>query len=200
MGKSANGHSKPTVRLRGKAASLTVKSKSRLVNAIPSRIVAIDSIAPHERNTEYHSHPEAQIEILAQSAQTFGQYKNVVVWKKQIIAGAGIWAGLKKAGATEIEIKDVSHLTQAQAFALMTADNETQKGAVTNDVELSALVREVLAADGEALARLAAGEQSALERLLADTPNFAPVGIDAQGRLDEKKKVVCPNCGSEFTT
>lgn len=31
------------------------------------------------------------------------------------------------------------------------------------------------------------------------TPDFQPVGIDEQGRLDEKKKVVCPECGAEFT-
>jgi ParB-like chromosome segregation protein Spo0J len=27
---------------------------------------------------------------------------------------------------------------------------------------------------------------------------FDPVGIDEQGRLDEKKKVICPKCGEEF--
>lgn len=31
------------------------------------------------------------------------------------------------------------------------------------------------------------------------TPNFEPVGIEEQGRLDEKKKVICPECGHEFT-
>lgn len=30
-------------------------------------------------------------------------------------------------------------------------------------------------------------------------PDFEPVGIDEQGRLDEKKKVICPECGHEFT-
>lgn len=28
---------------------------------------------------------------------------------------------------------------------------------------------------------------------------FSPVGIDEQGRLDEKKKVICPQCSHEFT-
>ena len=32
-----------------------------------------------------------------------------------------------------------------------------------------------------------------------EVPNFQPVGIDEQGRLDEKKKAVCPDCGCEFT-
>lgn len=29
-------------------------------------------------------------------------------------------------------------------------------------------------------------------------PNFEPVGIDEQGRLDEKQKHTCPECGCEF--
>ena len=31
-----------------------------------------------------------------------------------------------------------------------------------------------------------------------ETPNFAPVGEDEQGRLDQKKPVTCPGCGMEF--
>jgi hypothetical protein len=30
-------------------------------------------------------------------------------------------------------------------------------------------------------------------------PDFAPVDIDLQPRLDQKKSVVCPHCGEEFT-
>lgn len=30
-------------------------------------------------------------------------------------------------------------------------------------------------------------------------PNFQPVGVDEQGRLDEKSRVTCPECGHEFT-
>ena len=29
-------------------------------------------------------------------------------------------------------------------------------------------------------------------------PDFEPVGVQEQGRLDEKKKVTCPECGHEF--
>ena len=31
-----------------------------------------------------------------------------------------------------------------------------------------------------------------------ETPDFQPVGIDEQGRLDQKKPVTCPECGHEF--
>lgn len=33
---------------------------------------------------------------------------------------------------------------------------------------------------------------------LAIDKNFEPVGIEEQGKLDEKKKVKCPNCGEMF--
>tara|TARA_Y100000310_G_scaffold251998_2_gene258648 strand:- start:5677 stop:6195 length:519 start_codon:yes stop_codon:yes gene_type:complete len=29
-------------------------------------------------------------------------------------------------------------------------------------------------------------------------PDFQPVGVEDQSRLDEKSKVICPNCGNEF--
>jgi len=30
------------------------------------------------------------------------------------------------------------------------------------------------------------------------TPDFQPVGIDEQGRLDQKSPITCPHCGAEF--
>jgi hypothetical protein len=38
-----------------------------------------------------------------------------------------------------------------------------------------------------------------LAELSGEVPNFEPVGIEEQGRLDEKKKVICPQCSHEFT-
>lgn len=37
-----------------------------------------------------------------------------------------------------------------------------------------------------------------LEDAADDLLNFEPVGIEEQGRLDEKAKVTCPDCGHEF--
>ena len=31
-----------------------------------------------------------------------------------------------------------------------------------------------------------------------DVPDFQPVSVDEQGRLDEVQKKTCPNCGYEF--
>jgi ParB family chromosome partitioning protein len=35
--------------------------------------------------------------------------------------------------------------------------------------------------------------------LESEVPDFQPVGIEEQGRLDQKKPVTCPECGAEFT-
>ena len=37
-----------------------------------------------------------------------------------------------------------------------------------------------------------------LAELLDGGPDFEPVGMEEQGRLDEKAKVECPECGHEF--
>jgi hypothetical protein len=59
----------------------------------------------------------------------------------------------------------------------------------------------------EILASLATAEAlpitvdgDALDGLLQQaSANFLPVGIEEQGRLDEKAKCTCPKCGHEFT-
>lgn len=65
--------------------------------------------------------------------------------------------------------------------------------------------------DAEALAALAKDERELLEGMWNDseineilgaeagTPNFQPVGIDEQPRLDQKKPVTCPKCGNIFS-
>ena len=61
--------------------------------------------------------------------------------------------------------------------------------------------------DGELLKEWA-GEDDAIRKMFADSewieitgvvPDFQPVGVDEQGRLDQKKPVTCPECGHEFT-
>jgi len=55
--------------------------------------------------------------------------------------------------------------------------------------------------DGETLASWRADATALTEMLEAEgeTPDFQPVGVEEQGRLDQKKPVICPECGCEFT-
>jgi hypothetical protein len=60
--------------------------------------------------------------------------------------------------------------------------------------------------DGELLKEWG-NEDAAIKAMFADSewaeitgvvPDFQPVGVDEQGRLDQKKPVTCPECGHEF--
>ena len=67
--------------------------------------------------------------------------------------------------------------------------------ATANKEALESLMRDVQTGSEDLAAML--------EKMAADEgivpPTFEPVGINEQGRLDEKAKYKCPECGHEFT-
>lgn len=83
----------------------------------------------HPRN--YNRHSEAHVEELARSLDLFDQYKNIALWSPPeddtlyVIAGEGLVKAARKRGRDEIEARDMSHLTEEHAMALMLSDNLT---------------------------------------------------------------------------
>lgn len=60
----------------------------------------------------------------------------------------------------------------------------------------------MLAAEDEKIKAQIANDDKAIRAVLeaaSDTPDFQPVDIDEQGRLDQKSPVTCPHCGESFT-
>jgi hypothetical protein len=88
-------------------------------------------------------------------------------------------------------------------------------------VDIDEAEEELVLATLDPIAGLAATDKAKLDKLFQDInsdnenvqkliseiaenegiipPDFQPVGIDEQGRLDQKAKVICPECGCEFT-
>lgn len=63
------------------------------------------------------------------------------------------------------------------------------------DGEILALI----AADDDAVMKLIRQDDASLAAMVAETPpDFSPVDIDEQGRLDQKSPITCPLCGGEF--
>lgn len=92
---------------------------------------------------------------------------------------------------------DIPTAEDPRAKRLGVADNVIAVMDWNPDGELLA----ALAADDEAVAALVKQEDASLKALAeyAGTPNFQPVGIDEQPRLDQKKPVTCPQCGNVFS-
>ncbi len=82
---------------------------------------------------------------------------------------------------------------EEESLVLATFDPISALAATDRD-QLDALLREVQTGDAAVMAML---DQLAQANGITP-PDFQPVGIEEQGRLDEKKKVMCPECGYEF--
>jgi hypothetical protein len=86
-------------------------------------------------------------------------------------------------------------LTEAEEKEALATFDPLSALAGTDAAQLDALLREVSTGD------------AAVQQMLADLaeeagiapPDFSPVGIDEQGRLDEKAQCTCPRCGHVFT-
>lgn len=85
-------------------------------------------------------------------------------------------------------------LTDAEADLALATTDPVSAMAYADAAQLDALLREVSTSDAAVMQMLS--ELAEREGILS--PDFQPVGIDEQGRLDEKAKVTCPECGHEF--
>lgn len=88
-------------------------------------------------------HPQEQIDAIEHSLAEFDQFKNVVVWNNLVIAGKGVHAASLQHGMTELEVKDVSFLSEEEAKRLCLADRALPFGGQTNPDRLSDLLQEL---------------------------------------------------------
>jgi len=85
----------------------------------------------------------------------------------------------------------------AEFYAMGIEDNEVGKLSYNPDVDILAAVMadpamQALKAEDKMLADI-------VEGMGGSVPIFQPVGVEEQGRLDQKKPITCPECGHEFT-
>ena len=150
----------------------------------------LDALTPYAKNARTHS--EAQVAQIAASIREFGFCNPVLIdGENGIIAGHGRVMAARQLGLVEIPCVRLGHLTDTQRRAYILADNRLALSAGWDEAML-ALELSALRIDGFdlELTGFAAGELV--------TPDFQPGSEEDQGRLDEKAKAVCPNCGHEF--
>ena len=82
------------------------------------------------------------------------------------------------------------------AAANVAANNPAISGSF--DKQLGDLLAEMKSSDEDLFSRLRMDTLGTLEGVPQHVPDFQPVGIDEQGRLDQKAPTVCPECGHEW--
>ena len=159
-----------------------------------SRIVGHGEAAPADlvgNPRNWRTHPKAQRDALAGVLDQVGWVQDVIVNKRTgyLVDGHARVAVAAQRGETSVPVVYVDLSEDEELLILATLDPLAAMAEADTEV-LADLLASVTSED--------AALTSMLDALAGNTPNFEPVGIDEQGRLDQKKPVTCPECGHDF--
>lgn len=161
----------------------------------------ISDLIPDDKN--FNRHSERGSSFVKKSIEKFGLGRSILLDKNnKIIAGNLTTEEAGQLGIGDVEIIESDgrriiavkrtdiDLDTPQGREMALADNRS--AVVSIDLD-TALIEETFIDNPEIV------DEWFFEDELGHTPDFQPVGIDEQGKLDEKKKVICPKCDHEFT-
>ncbi len=144
----------------------------------------------------YNRHPESQISELAKSLDRFDQFKNIVVWQGQVIAGNGLVMAARHAGWKSIHVLVKDDLTEEQARSLCAADNALPMLSEPDGDALKALLEgidEPFDVPGVDDAWLESMDVVLDEDLTLDDAPGEGSGDDEGGNV-----ITCPKCGFSY--
>ena len=164
-----------------------------------NRITGYGEEAPDQLLANPHNHrihPKRQQDALSGSLDTLGYIQTVIVNKAtgHIVDGHLRVSMALREGQTSIPVTYVDLTPEEEAQALLSLDPIAAMAATDAD-KVDELLRMVNTDNEQVMKHL---QDLAIENGIT-SPDFQPVGIDEQGRLDQKKPVTCPECGHEFT-
>ncbi len=156
-------------------------------------VQSADQFLANPRNPR--KHPQKQRDAVKGSLNTLGWIAPVIVNARtgyMIDGHERVWQALQNDNA-DVPFIEVDLSEAEENLALASFDWITHL-AVYDPDNLDALLRDVQT-DDVAL-------QAVIAELATEAgvipPDFSPVGIDEQSRLDQKKPITCPHCGHEF--
>ena len=171
--------------------------------AKPAAVIeTLADLTPDPRNARRHN--PRNVGMLEKALGEVGAARSIVIDEHGVVlAGNATIEAAARAGIEKVQVVDAdgetiiavrrTGLTAAQKTRLALYDNRTA---------------ELADWDADVIADLMADERAMLDGLFEDdelarlqniTPDFQPVSIEEQGRLDQKKPTTCPACGHEFT-
>ncbi len=158
--------------------------------------LAVSGLLPYARNSRTHS--DAQVSQIAASIKAFGFTNPILISEgSDIIAGHGRALAAAKLGMSEVPCIRLGHLTETQRRAYVIADNRLALNAGWDTAMLSLELQELQTSQFD-MKLLGFDPEEMADIMLG--PDFKAGSEDDQGKLDEKAKISCPECGHEFTT
>lgn len=158
----------------------------------------LKDLKPDPKNARKHT--PRNVGTIVDALHEVGAGRSIVIDENNVVlAGNATIEAAAEAGIEKVQVVDAdgetiiavrrSNLTPKQKTRLALFDNRAAELAEWDSDILKTLEPEEI---GDLFT------DAELAELLKIVPDFQPVGIEEQGRLDEKTKVTCPSCGHEF--
>ena len=152
-----------------------------------------DQLLANPKN--WRIHPQAQQKALAGVLRDVGIVQNILVNRTtghvvdgHLRVGLALSEGQPMVPVTYVELSEAE-----EAEILATIDPLAAMAATDKD-QLEELLREVSTGEADVMAMLEA--LGVKEGVIS--PTFLPGSIEEQGRLDQRSKITCPECGAQF--
>ena len=163
-----------------------------------NRIVGYDVVPADQllaNPSNWRGHPKTQQDSLTGILDDVGWVQEIIVNKTTgHVVDGHMRVELAISRNEDVPVKYVE-LSEAEEKLILATFDPISALAFTDAEKLADLLQAVNSDN--------AAVQAMLAQLAADEgiipPNFEAVGIDEQPRLDQKKPIICPHCGQEFT-
>lgn len=172
------------------------KKKNEAATAAPNWDAAtvtmwkIGKIIPYDRNPR--THPEAQVELLAELMKKFGPDQPIVVDENGVILkGHGRLLAAQRAGFETFPVAQHMSLTEEEKRAVRIADNQVALLSAWDHDQIKVEIAEIALAGFDM--KLLGFSEAQLEEFAAGGPG-SPVAFTAYGE-DIDTKYRCPSCG-----
>lgn len=185
----------------------TIYLQHTLMTKIKIEYVQLSKLTAHEKNSK--THPDSQLEELAESIKLFGFNKPIITDEYNVIlAGHGIWMAALKAGIKEGPRVKLTHLSDREKRAFIIADN---KLAEKSRWDFNMLAEEINAlVELEAPITVLGFNEQELDALLKSDVSIFPEEHETFSRksllkpdtgvkkIQSKLVHTCPECGHKF--
>lgn len=168
------------------AKKVAKKTGGKQEAATPSEMtverVPIGSLKFDSKNARKHG--ERDLAVTGKSLDDFGQVEPLIVWRGTVIAGNGRLQQMQAKGWTEVDVRRVDHLTEAQARQLAIVLNRSAQLAGWDEAVLLETLRDLesldvdLAGIGFDRATMDALVNDALAAASGDDSSAAPRAIE----------------------
>ncbi|MGD8500064.1 MAG: hypothetical protein PVJ86_05425 [Phycisphaerales bacterium] len=160
-----------------------------------TRRMRVGDLLPYKYNPKRH--PASQMARIEAVLEKFGKVQGVIAWHSERNGGAlTTFDGnaRRNLDPDETWLVNITDLDDAEVDELVFYLDPLAGMSLHDEAAMAALMQDLGDVDG------VLGEM--LREIGTDAgvivPDFQPVDIGEQPRLDQKKPVICPECGAEF--